>query len=148
MTKGDKAKQLFENGYNCAQAVFCSFPEVTGLDNETALRISAGLGGGMGRMREVCGAVSGMIMVISSAYACTDPSDHTKKAELYALIQKAAGEFREENGSIICRELLGLAEKVSDPVPEKRTNTYYHKRPCGEIVKCAADITEKYVNKK
>ena len=122
MTKGDKAKQLFENGYNCAQAVFCSFPEVTGLDNETALRISA--------------------------YACTDPSDHTKKAELYALIQKAAGEFREENGSIICRELLGLAEKVSDPVPEKRTNAYYHKRPCGEIVKCAADIAEKYVNKK
>lgn len=80
MTKGDKAKQLFENGYNCAQAVFCSFPEVTGLDNETALRVSAGLGGGMGRMREVCGAVSGMIMVLSAKYACTDPSNHEEKS--------------------------------------------------------------------
>ena len=148
MTKGDKAKQLFENGYNCAQAVFCSFPEVTGLDNETALRVSAGLGGGMGRMREVCGAVSGMIMVLSEKYACTDPSNHEEKAALYALIQKAAGEFSAENGSIVCRELLGLNEKKSDPTPEARTQTYYKKRPCGELVKCAADITEKYILKK
>ena len=145
MTRGDKAKQLFESGYNCAQAVFCSFPEVTGLDNETALRVSAGLGGGMGRMREVCGAVSGMIMVLSAKYACTDPSNHEEKAALYALIQKAAGDFKAENGSIICRELLGLSEGASSPVPEKRTDTYYKKRPCAELVHCAAAIAEKYL---
>lgn len=148
MTRGDKAKQLFESGYNCAQAVFCSFPEVTGLDNETALRVSAGLGGGMGRMREVCGAVSGMIMVLSAKYASTDPSNHEEKAALYALIQKAAGDFKAENGSIICRELLGLNEEKSDPSPEKRTQSYYKKRPCGELVKCAADIAEKYIHQK
>lgn len=146
MEKAKYAKELFENGCNCCQAVFCAFEEKTGLPHDTAMRLSAGFGGGMGRMREVCGAVSGMIMVLSDAYASTDPNDHEKKKELYALIQKAAGEFREENGSIVCRELLGLAEKTSDPSPEKRTETYYKKRPCSELVFCAAKIAEKYLN--
>ncbi len=146
MNKADKAKELFENGCNCCQAVFCAFPEENGLSEEEALRLSAGFGGGMGRMREVCGAVSGMIMVLSERFATADPNNHEKKKELYALIQQAAGEFREENGSIICRELLGLTEKASDPSPEKRTDTYYKKRPCSELVHCAASIAEKYLN--
>ncbi len=146
MDKASKAKELFENGCNCCQAVFCAFPEENNLSEEEALRLSAGFGGGMGRMREVCGAVSGMIMVLSNRFASTDPNDHEKKKELYALIQKAAGEFKEENGSIICRELLGLSEKTSDPVPEKRTEAYYKKRPCAELVHCAAEIAEKYLN--
>lgn len=145
MSKGDEAKKLFESGCNCSQAVFCAFRDKTGFDEETALRLSAGFGGGMGRMREVCGAVSGMIMVLSFLNASTDPSDHEKKKALYALIQEAAGKFREENGSIVCRELLGLGEEASCPNPECRTKEYYRKRPCGELVKCAADIAESYL---
>ena len=143
MSKGDIAKELFESGCNCSQAVFCAFCDETGFDKETALRVSAGFGGGFGRLREVCGAVSGMTMVLSEKFASTDVGDKTKKAELYAIIQKAANEFREQIGSIVCRELLGLSEKNSSPVPEERTAKYYAKRPCGELVKCAAQITEK-----
>lgn len=145
MNRADNAKELFENGCNCCQAVFCAFLEETNLSKDDALRLSAGFGGGMGRMREVCGAVSGMIMVLSNKFASTDPNDHEKKKELYALIQKAANDFKEENGSIICRELLGLSEKSSSSVPEKRTKEYYKKRPCAELVRCAAEIAEKYL---
>ena len=146
MSRADKAKELFEGGCNCCQAVFCAFLDETNLTEEEALRLSAGFGGGFGRLREVCGAVSGMTMVLSNKFASTDPNDHEKKKELYALIQKAAGEFREENGSIICRELLGLSEKNSSPVPEERTKEYYKKRPCAELVHCAAEIAEKYIS--
>ena len=104
--------------------------------------------GSFGRLREVCGAVSGMTMVLSNKFACADPNNHEKKAELYSLIQQAAGEFREENGSIICRELLGLSEKSSSPNPEERTKEYYKKRPCAELVRCAAEIAEKYLDNK
>lgn len=148
MTRPEKAKELFENGYNCAQAVFCAFEDVTGFPREAALRFSAGFGGGMGRLREVCGAVSGMTMVLSCVFASEDPNDTQKKKELYALIQKAAGDFKAENGSYICRELLGLGEGASEPQPEKRTESYYKKRPCSELVKCAAEITEKILAEK
>ena len=147
MTRPEKAKELFENGYNCAQAVFCAFEDVTGFDRETALRFSSGFGGGMGRLREVCGAVSGITMVLSCVYGGADPSDHEKKKALYSLIQQAANDFKAENGSYICRELLSLGSGASNPEPEKRTEHYYKKRPCGELVKCAAEITEKYLNK-
>ncbi len=145
MTRPEKAKELFENGCNCAQAVFCAFEDVTGFEHEAALRFSAGFGGGMGRLREVCGAVSGMTMVLSCVFASADPSDHEKKKALYELIQKAAADFKAENGSYICRELLSLGSGASDPEPEKRTQSYYRKRPCAELVKCAAEITEKYI---
>ena len=144
MTKGDTAKELFESGMNCAQAVFCAFAPELGLDNDTALRISAGFGGGIGRLREVCGAVSGMTMTLSYKFACPDPNDRQRKAALYALIQRAAGEFKAETGSIVCRELLGTGG-ASAPMPEQRTANYYKKRPCGELVRLAADITEKYL---
>ncbi|MBQ3007388.1 MAG: C_GCAxxG_C_C family protein [Clostridia bacterium] len=145
MNRPEKAKELFEGGCNCCQAVFCAFLEETNLTKDEALRLSAGFGGGFGRLREVCGAVSGMTMVLSNKFASTDPNNREEKAALYALIQKAAGEFREENGSIVCRELLGLSEKNSAPVPEERTKEYYKKRPCSELVRCAAEIAEKYL---
>ncbi len=145
MSKADNAKELFECGCNCSQAVFCAFLDETGMKKEDALRLSAGFGGGFGRLREVCGAVSGMTMVLSNRFACTDPNDHAKKKELYALIQKAAGEFKEENGSIVCRELLSAGNASTSPEPEKRTAEYYKKRPCAELVYCAAKIAEKYI---
>lgn len=144
MTRGEKAKALFEEGYNCSQSVFLAFEDVIGLDRSTAVRISAGFGGGFARMREVCGAVSGMTAVISYVNACEDPNNHEKKKELYALIQKAIGEFKNINGHYICRELLGL-NADSSPVPTKRSESFYHKRPCGELCKIAADIAEKYI---
>lgn len=146
MNRPDNAKQLFESGCNCCQAVFCAFLDETNLSKEDALRLSAGFGGGFGRLREVCGAVSGMTMVLSNKFASADPNNKEEKAALYSIIQKAAGEFREENGSIICRELLNLEEKSSVPVPEERTKEYYKKRPCSELVRCAAEIAEKYLN--
>ena len=148
MDRAKKAEELFKGGCNCCQAVFCAFLEETSLTQEEALRLSAGFGGGFGRLREVCGAVSGMTMVLSNKFACADPNNHEKKAELYSLIQQAAGEFREENGSIICRELLGLSEKSSSPNPEERTKEYYKKRPCAELVRCAAEIAKKYLDNK
>ena len=146
MNRPDEAKKLFEGGCNCCQAVFCAFLDETSLSKEDAMRLSAGFGGGFGRLREVCGAVSGMTMVLSNKFASTNPNNQEEKAALYALIQKAAGDFKKENGSIICRELLGLAEKASSPIPEERTKEYYKKRPCSELVECAAKIAENYLN--
>ena len=144
MSRADNAKNNFEKGCNCCQAVFLAFLDEINLTEDEAMRLSAGFGGGFGRLREVCGAVSGMTMVLSNRFASADPNNHEKKKELYALIQKAAGEFKEENGSIICRELLGLSDGKSSPVPEERTKEYYKKRPCAELVHCAAAIAEKY----
>ncbi|MBQ6626270.1 MAG: C_GCAxxG_C_C family protein [Ruminococcus sp.] len=146
ITKGEKAKALFLEGYNCAQAVLGAFCEDFGLDYEMAMKFSSGFGGGMGRLREVCGAVSGMFMVINLKCGYTSPTDNKGKKELYSHIQTLAQKFEEENGSIICRELLGLSEKVSEPTPDTRTDTYYKKRPCGELVEIAANIVDEYIN--
>lgn len=146
MTKGDKAKNLFLDGYNCAQAVFGAFCEDLSFDFDSAMMLSSGFGGGMGRLREVCGAVSGMFMVFNLKYGYTCPTDKEGKIQLYSHIQELAKRFENENGSIICKELLGLAEKKSEPTPEDRTHEYYKKRPCAELVKIAADIVENYMN--
>ncbi len=144
--KGDTAKRYFLEGYNCSQAVLLAFAEDLGIDKKTAVMISSGFGGGMGRMREVCGAVSGMFMVLGLKYGYDDPRNFEAKKELYKNIQKLAEEFKKDNGSIICRELLGLSEKGGiTPVPEKRTSEYYKKRPCPELVKFAADSVEKFM---
>lgn len=142
--KGSQAKELFLNGYNCAQAVFCTFAGELGIDTETALRLSACFGGGLGRQREVCGAVSAMCMALSLKYAPQDPTNHAEKAAFYARVQEICQEFKKENGSIICRELLGLSAGPDNPVPQERTPQYYAKRPCADKVKSAADILEKY----
>lgn len=141
----EKAKALFHEGYNCAQAVVLAFSDLTGLDERTAVMLSSSFGGGIGRMREVCGAVSGMCMVAGLLYGYDDPKAQTEKASHYARIQQLAADFRNENGSIICRELLGLGGGASVPIPEQRTDAYYKKRPCAELVAMAAGILEAYI---
>ena len=144
MTKGEKAQSLFKQGYNCSQSVALAFDEEMGLEKDMIAKIISGFGGGMGRMREVCGCVSGMVFVISSLYGYSDPKDFDSKKELYQRINQVANTFKEKNGSIICKELLGL-EKKDGIVPEKRTDAYYKKRPCSELCKIAGYILEDYI---
>ena len=146
MSRGEKAEALFLEGYNCAQAVVIAFEDLHGLDRETAARLSSSFGGGMARLREVCGSVSGMFMVAGLLYGYDDPKAKEEKAEHYARIQKLAAEFSAEYGSIVCRDLLGLTEKKQEPIPEARTAEYYQKRPCKEMVGRAAKIMETYIN--
>ena len=151
MKRSQKAKELFESGYNCSQAVLLAFADKFGMDFQTAQKISATFGGGMGRMREVCGAVSGMLMVLGLATGEYAPTDTAKKAEQYKTVQQLANEFRKKNSSIICRELLGLSqngEKISPPTPSERTDEYYKKRPCALLVQDAAEILEDYLENK
>ncbi len=145
MDREKMAKELFLEGYNCAQSVFGAFCDVMNMDQKSALRLSSSFGGGMGRLREVCGAVSGMFMVAGALYGYDDPKDQDIKAEHYARIQYLAKEFQKQNQSIICRELLGLEGTSSNPVPEVRTAEYYERRPCIDLVGDAARIMEKYI---
>ena len=146
--KTEKAKELFLKGYNCSQAVVGAFCEELGLDFETAMKLSSSFGGGMGRLREVCGALSGAFMVAGLKNGCANPTDKTAKAEHYKLIQEMAAKFKEENGSIICRELLGVENKKETHIPQDRTKEYYKKRPCVQLVEIAAEITEEMLNTK
>lgn len=139
MTKGELAKSYFLQGYNCSQSVAMAFSDEMHIDIEQVKRLTIGFGGGMGRMREVCGAVSGMTFVISAIY-------NEEKGDIYKRVQQVAKEFKEENGSVVCRELLGLSIKGTDnPVPERRTEQYYKKRPCAELVEMAGNILEDYL---
>ena len=147
MSYKEKARAIFKSGYNCAQAVFLAFADIMEIDEKNATKLSSSFGGGMGRLREVCGAVSGCFMVLGAVLGSDDPTDHDAKMKHYAIIQEAAAMFKEENGSYICRELLGLGEGASVPVPEKRTEEYYKRRPCDEYVAIAAEITEKILKK-
>lgn len=142
---GKQAKELFLNGYNCAQAVICAFAEEIGLDEYTLRRLGSSFGGGMGRLREVCGAVSGMFVVLGLLCGYEEVGDHEAKAAHYEKVQELARRFEAENGSIICRELLGLTQKHSEPEPEKRTPDYYKKRPCPDKVESAARILAGYL---
>lgn len=141
----NRAVELFKKGYNCSQSVFAAFCEECGMDFETALKISSSFGGGMGRLREVCGAVSGMFMVAGIKYGYIDPKDRLSKAEHYKRIQQLAEEFKKKNGSIICRELLGLSIQSESYIPEVRTEEYYKKRPCAELVGDAAEIMYEFM---
>lgn len=146
MTKSEEAAALFRSGANCAQAVLGAFHQECGLDRESAFRLASGFGAGMGRMREVCGAVSAMVLVANLKFGNPDPADKQAKDAHYARIQTLCERFRVETGSIICRELLGLTEKRPDsPVSEARTAEYYRKRPCVEMVALAARILEEFL---
>ena len=138
-----KAGELFLSGCNCAQAVFLAFTDVTGLDTTTAAKISSSFGGGMGRMREVCGAVSGMLMVLGLLYGYDTPGDDVSKKKQYQDIQALCAAFREEVGSIVCREIL--KNPPSDPTPSPRTAEYYAKRPCARMVMTAARLMDEYI---
>ncbi len=143
MDHSTKAAQLFLQGYNCAQAVAVAFCDVTGLDADYTAKLVSAFGGGMGRLREVCGAVSGMFMVLGHLYGYDTPGDDAKKKELYTRVQELAKQFEEINGSIICREIL--KNPPSDPNPSPRTAEYYAKRPCAKMVMTAAKLMDEFI---
>ena len=143
MTRKEKAMQSFLEGYNCSQCMMLAFEDYLTIDIDTALKIASPFGGGMGRLREVCGSVSGMFMVLGFIKGYQTPGDYEGKKELYEHIQELARRYEEANGSIICRDLLGLDVKKDDAAPEKRTEEYYKKRPCAELVAMAASFLEK-----
>ena len=137
----DKATALFKQGFNCSQAVFAACADIYGVADEAlALRLAASFGGGIGRMRETCGAACGMFMLAGLENGSATPGDAEGKKQNYALVQKLAAKFKDENGSLICSELLGIAPKPQEPTPETRTNAYYQKRPCVEMVASAVRI--------
>lgn len=137
------AAQLFLDGYNCAQAITVAFSDVTGLDPSFSARMASSFGGGIGRLREVCGAVSGMVMVAGLLYGYDSASEDAAKKEHYQRVQFLAGRFREEVGSIVCREILD--NPPSDPNPTPRTAAFYKQRPCTRMVMIAARILEEYI---
>ena len=147
MTHAQKAEALFYEGYNCAQSVLLAFGDITGLDEKTAAALSSSFGGGLGRLREVCGAVSGASMVLGILRGYDDPTDAEAKKAHYHLIQEFAERFRKANGSIVCRELLSGVSTVEGNYPEARTESYYKKRPCVELVGDSAEILEEYISK-
>ena len=132
MNRSETARENFKSGYNCSQAVFLAFSDLIPLDEKTALKISAPFGGGVGRMREVCGTVSAMMMVCGLVFYDAEHVTLEEKSALYAREQELARRFREKNGTIVCRELARTAE-------------YYKKRPCADLCACAAEILEKYL---
>lgn len=139
---GKLAEELFLQGYNCTQAVVCAFEDITGLDRDMAARLSSSFGGGMGRMREVCGTVSGALIVLGITMGYSDPKDIKAKTEHYHIVQEFARRFKEINGSIICRELLAGVEVNPGSDPEERTPEYYKKRPCPKLAGISAHIVE------
>ena len=152
-SRGDRARELFREGYNCSQAVTLAFAdelEARGISREMAAGLASSFGGGLGRLREVCGCVSGMALVCGALEGYTDPKAAVKKQDHYKKIQELVTAFKNENGSYICRELLAGINTDTNPVPEARTESYYKKRPCAELAACAADIMERHMkeNKK
>ena len=144
--QGDAAYAWFLKGYNCSQSVVAAFAPQLGLTEEMALRLSAGFGAGIGRMREVCGAFCGVVTVLSLVYA--DPTDPKDKSRMYALVQQAAEQYRARNGgSIICRELLAKAgaAPAGGTAAEDRTAEYYKKRPCPELCRICADLCAEFI---
>lgn len=144
--QGDAAYAWFLQGYNCSQSVVTAFAPQLGLTEEMALRLSAGFGAGIGRMREVCGAFCGVVTVLSMVYA--DPTDPKDKSRMYALVQQAAEQYRTRNGgSIICRELLAKAgaAPAGGTAAEERTADYYKKRPCPELCRICADLCAEFI---
>ncbi len=160
----DKAVALFKEGYNCSQAVCAAFADIYGLTFEQALQVSASFGGGIGRMRMVCGAASGIFLLAGLECSSTDPKDNDAKGANYNVVQQLATEFAKRNGSLICGELLGLVKRnvgsdnitacanasnaVLNPNPEARTEEYYKKRPCSKMVEEGARIFAEYIQGK
>ena len=145
MDRADRAEELFRKGYNCSQSVFAAFADVLGMSVEEAAKIASPFGAGFGKLREVCGAVSGMTLAAGYLKGYDDPADYESKKDLYRLIQKMCAEFEERKGTIICRELLGLKKGEDQAEPSVRTEEYYQSRPCVGACRKAAEIAEKYL---
>ncbi len=145
MTRREAAMANFMNGYNCSQSIVLAFKDLLPIDEKTLSKMASSFGGGMGRLREVCGSVSGMFMVAGFLYGYDGPETGSVKADHYARIQELAHRFEEKHGSIVCREMLGLSVRHDVPIPEARTKEYYAKRPCAEIIGDAAEILDQYI---
>ena len=143
MNHAEKARANFLEGYNCAQSVLLAFADDLGLEQETAARLASSFGGGMGRLREVCGALSASFLILGLRQGYSSPTDDEAKARQYAQVQEIAAQFRAIHGTILCRELLGLAEGPDVPTPSKRTTEYYESRPCERCIGDAAAIVER-----
>ena len=144
----EKAVALFKAGYNCAQSVCAAFADLYGYTEEQALKMSASFGGGIGRMRQTCGAACGMFLLAGLENGSATAHDAEGKQQNYALVQNLAAKFKDENGSLICAELLGIAPKPQDPTPEARTEAYYQKRPCADMVASAVRIFLEHLEQK
>ena len=138
----ERARALFLQGYNCAQAVVCAFGDVTGLETDAAARIASSFGGGLARLREVCGTVSGALLALGILRGYADPADPEAKKAHYHLVQEYARRFREKNGAIVCRELLKNVPVTPGDTPEPRTPEFYARRPCLRIAGEAAAILD------
>ena len=143
-----RAKEYFREGYNCAQSVALAYADITALDEQMVATITASYGGGMGRLREVCGAVSGMAFLASFISPCPTKDNAEAKKANYALVQEFAEAFRKQNRAIVCRTLLGLDRPKDEPTPSARTAEYYKKRPCADLVYDAALIVGNYLQNK
>lgn len=143
----EKAVENFKSGFNCSQSVVAAFADMYGFTEEQALRMSASFGGGIGRMRQTCGAACGMFLLAGLEKSAIDGKDREGKAANYALVQELAEEFKKRNGSLICAELLGLKNPEGSAIPEARTEQYYAKRPCTRMVEEAAKIWSEYLEK-
>ncbi len=146
MTRAEKAKENFLKGYNCTQSVLLAFEDILDAEKLPFLMATTScFGGGMGRLREVCGTVSGMFLVCSYFYGYSGPEENAKKPILYSHIQELARRFEAKTGSIVCRELLGLDHKRDTPIPDERDHAYYSKRPCPELCALATEIVETFL---
>lgn len=139
------AVHRFETGYNCAQAVFATYADLFGMSEEDALKLASPMGAGVGRMREMCGAVSAMALLEGLKEGNTDPVDKQAQGRTYETVRTMCDAFAERNGSMICRELLGIAAREKSAVPSERTTQYYGSRPCAKYVRCAAELVEQYL---
>lgn len=146
MSRAEKAKEYFSQGYACSQAVALAFADVVGVEEEVLLKSMLPFGGGLGRLRLTCGAVSGMAAIIGLVFSKEENTPENKQ-NTYKIVQQLCKEFENETGSLICADLLSGANlKVEvGGVAENRTETYYKKRPCGDLVYLAADVLEKYL---
>ncbi len=142
VSRVEEAVRTFEAGYTCAQSVFVTYADLFGIDRETALKLTSAMGGGIGRMREVCGAVSSMALLAGLKEGNTDPANEEGKEKIYLLTRQLAEKFKQRHGTIICRELLGIEGMEKSARPSERTESYYNSRPCSGLVKTAAEIIE------
>lgn len=146
MDRVQKAVDLFKSGCNCSQSVICAYSDVFDMDEHTAMRVSEGFGGGMGRMRSVCGAVSGMFMLAGLKYSKGVPKDIETRTKVYSVVQQMAKDFKEKNGSIVCGDLLGInLPKDTGAVPTERSADFYKKRPCIGCISDCAGLVQKYL---
>ncbi len=143
-----RAEGYFKEGYNCSQSVVLAFADLIDIDQEALLRMSSPFGGGMGRLREVCGAVSGMYLVLGYLRGCGSSHDRQEKIDLYAEVRELAEQYRKINGSIVCRELLQGVPHTEGGIPEERTEAYYKKRPCNQLVAIATQLLENHLRSK